>query len=187
MQNGGLILWNAVAVCEMSTTSWQVGRHSEAPIVPFGAMVEYRPISAKDQSRLHQFGQKVLPGIFLGYGVDRGENLERRYWWLQTLRSWKFWTRQSAKEITSKKKTVFYLISPVADGTAKLSGRDFEVRESLYGRSNLFGVKISEPTDETKDDAEARNDFWLMEDFIDRHHVEPPFQLNVLKEDTEIH
>ena len=77
------------------------------------------------------------------------------------------------------------LISPVADGTAKLSGRDFEVRESLYGRSNLFRVKISEPTDETKDDAEARIDFWPMEgDFIDRHHVEPPFQLNVLKEDT---
>ena len=24
------------------------------------------PISAKDQSRLHQFGEKVLPGFFLG-------------------------------------------------------------------------------------------------------------------------
>ena len=29
-------------------------------------MVEYHPISAKDQSRLHQFGMKVQPGIFLG-------------------------------------------------------------------------------------------------------------------------
>ena len=34
------------------------------PVIPFGAMVEYHPISAKDQSRLHQFGSKVLPGIF---------------------------------------------------------------------------------------------------------------------------
>ena len=35
-------------------------------------MVEYHPISAKDQSRLHQFGGKVLPGIFLGYALDAG-------------------------------------------------------------------------------------------------------------------
>ena len=31
--------------------------------MPFGSMVEYHPISAKDRSRLHQFGKKVLPGI----------------------------------------------------------------------------------------------------------------------------
>ena len=30
-------------------------------------MVEYHPVSAKDLSRLHQFGPKVLPSIFLGY------------------------------------------------------------------------------------------------------------------------
>ena len=34
-------------------------------IIPFGAMVEYHPISARDQARLHQFGKKVLAGIFL--------------------------------------------------------------------------------------------------------------------------
>ena len=30
-------------------------------------MVEYHPIFVKDQSRLHQFGPKVLPGIILRY------------------------------------------------------------------------------------------------------------------------
>ena len=35
-------------------------------------MVVYHPISAKDQSRLHQFGPKVLPGIFLGYVLSAG-------------------------------------------------------------------------------------------------------------------
>ena len=30
-------------------------------------MVEYHRISAKDLSRLHQFGPEVLPGIFFGY------------------------------------------------------------------------------------------------------------------------
>ena len=42
------------------------------PVIPFGAMVEYHSISAKDQSRLHQFGAKVLPGIFLGHALHAG-------------------------------------------------------------------------------------------------------------------
>ena len=44
------------------------------PVIPFGAMVEYHHISAKDQSRLHQFGAKVLPGIFLSYVLYAGES-----------------------------------------------------------------------------------------------------------------
>ena len=35
-------------------------------------MVEYHPISVRDQSRLHQFGRKGLLGIFLGYDVIAG-------------------------------------------------------------------------------------------------------------------
>ena len=31
------------------------------PIIPFGSLFEYYPISAKDQSRIHQSGKKVLP------------------------------------------------------------------------------------------------------------------------------
>ena len=50
----------------------------DGPVIPFGAMVEYHPISAKGQSRLHMFGAKVLPGIFLGYvlfaaGIWKGD------------------------------------------------------------------------------------------------------------------
>ena len=39
----------------------------KGPIIPFGSLVEYYRICAKDQSRIHQFGKKVLPGLFLGY------------------------------------------------------------------------------------------------------------------------
>ena len=35
------------------------GMPFNGPAIPFGAMVEYHPTSAKDQSRLHQFGSKV--------------------------------------------------------------------------------------------------------------------------------
>ena len=44
----------------------------KGPIIPFGAMVECHPISAKDQSRLYQFGKKVLPGVFRGYALIAG-------------------------------------------------------------------------------------------------------------------
>ena len=42
--------------------------------------MEYHPISTRAQSRLHQFGKKVLPGIFLGYafivvGIWKGDIL----------------------------------------------------------------------------------------------------------------
>ena len=57
----------------------RVGEPFKGPIIPFGSMVEYHPISVKDLSRLHQFGKKVLPGIFLGYVLYAGENLERRH------------------------------------------------------------------------------------------------------------
>ena len=43
------------------------GEPFKGPIIPFGAMVVYHPISMRDLARLHQFGKKVLPGIFLGY------------------------------------------------------------------------------------------------------------------------
>ena len=49
------------------------GEPLKGPIMPLGSLVEYHPISAKDQSGIHQFGKKVLPGIFLGYALNAGE------------------------------------------------------------------------------------------------------------------
>ena len=45
------------------------GQPSKGPIISFGSLVEYHPITAKDQSRIHQFGKKVLPRLFLGYAL----------------------------------------------------------------------------------------------------------------------
>ena len=56
------------------------GMPFEGPIIPFGAMVEYQPISAEDLSRLHQFGKKSLQGIFLWLCGYTWENLERRHY-----------------------------------------------------------------------------------------------------------
>ena len=87
MKSGGQILWNAIVVCEMSKTAWQMetpyekrfGEPFKGPILLLGALVEYLPSSPKDQMITHQFGKKVLPGIFLGYElIISGWNLERR-------------------------------------------------------------------------------------------------------------
>ena len=41
-------------------------------LIPFGAEISYKPITEKDQARLHQFGLSMLSGIFLGYGQKPG-------------------------------------------------------------------------------------------------------------------
>ena len=48
------------------------GKPFEGPVIPFGSLDEYHPITAKDQSRIHQFGKKVLHGLFLGYALYAG-------------------------------------------------------------------------------------------------------------------
>ena len=87
--NGGRIPWNVTAVCEIirinklsdGKTPYErrFGMPFSGPVIPFGAMVEYHPNSAKDQSRLHQFGSKVLSVFFSVMHCTRG-NLERRHY-----------------------------------------------------------------------------------------------------------
>ena len=48
------------------------GQPFEGPIISFGSLVDYHPFTAKDQSRIHQFGKKVLPGLLLGYALYVG-------------------------------------------------------------------------------------------------------------------
>ena len=81
MKYGWRIPWNVIPICEIFRISCLMGNHHKkggsechfhGPVIPFGSMVEYHPISAKDLSRLHQFGKKVLPGIFLGYVLCAG-------------------------------------------------------------------------------------------------------------------
>ena len=43
------------------------GQPFKGPIIPFGSVVESHPITAKDQSRIHQFA-----GLFLGYALYAG-------------------------------------------------------------------------------------------------------------------
>ena len=53
------------------------GQPFKGPIIPFGSLVEYHPITAQDQSRIHQFGKKVLPWIVPRIRSVRGEEFGR--------------------------------------------------------------------------------------------------------------
>ena len=61
------------------------------PAIPFGAIVEYHPISAKDISRLHQFGSKSCQVYSSVMHFSRCESGKETLW-SQTLKNWKRWT-----------------------------------------------------------------------------------------------
>ena len=75
MKIGGQIPWNVTDLLSDGKTPCErrFGQPFKGPIIPFGSLVEYYPFAAKDQSRIHQFGKKVLPGLFLGYALYAGE------------------------------------------------------------------------------------------------------------------
>ena len=157
------------------------GQPFKGPIIPFGSMVEYYPLTAKDQSRIHQFGKKVLPGLFLGYalyaeGIWKGDVLVADIKELESM---------DASEIYSKRPNA------KEDGRIKLPGgyQDLGTSTSIRdrpirGESHVDFVGESEgspppsPQDSLPDAGEAINDFWSMSgNFIYRHHVEPRVKL----------
>ena len=54
----------------MESKERRFGEPFRWPIIPFGAVFEYHPISLRDQSRRHQFGKKIF--AVLGYELIAG-------------------------------------------------------------------------------------------------------------------
>ena len=135
-------LWNAI--CEMSKDllvegeipyERRFGEPFNGPIIPFRVMVEYCPISARDQSKLHQFGKKVLPGIFLGYvliakGIWKGDILVADIADLDMMDASDIYPRRiKAKEV---------LISQKDEEFVETTNSEYP----LQGAIKLWGVKI---------------------------------------------
>ena len=165
------------------------GKPFKGPIIPFGSLVEYHPITAKDQSRIHQFGKKVLPGLFLGYalyagGIWKGDVLIADLEEFETMDASEIYSkRPNAKEVTFPKEGQFTF--PVADGRIKIPGEDQALRTStlvrhrpIQGECHVDFLGESEgslpqPHDSLPDAAEAINDFWSMSgSFI---HIPPSY------------
>ena len=166
------------------------GQPFKGPFIPFGSLVEYHPLTAKDQSRIHQFGKKVSPVLFLGYalyagGIWKGDVLIGDLEELEAMDASDIYSkRHNAKEATFPKQGEF--IFPIADGRIKTPRGDQELRTSTFlrqrpiqGDSHLDFLGESEgslpqPHDSLLDAVGAINDFWSMSgSFLYRHHVEP--------------
>ena len=177
------------------------GQPFKGPIIPFGSLVEYYLISAKDQSRIHQFGKKVLPGLFLGYalyagGIWKGDVLIADLEELETMDASEIYSKRlNAKEVIFPKEGEF--IFPIADGRIKTPGGDQELRTSTLirprpsrgeGHVDFLGESegsFPQPHDSLPVAGEAINDFWSMSgSFIYRHHVEPRVKLYSPREES---
>ena len=174
----------------------------KGPIIPFGSLVEYYPISAKDQSRILQFGKKLLPGLFLGYalyakGIWKGDTMAADIEELETMDASEIYSKRlNAKEVRFPKENGKFIF-PVADGRIKFIGGDQELRTStlirqrpIRGESHLDFLVESEGSlpplhDSFPDAGEAIHDFRSMSgNFIYRHHVEPRVKLYSPREES---
>ena len=197
------VLSNVTPICETSQiylsdgkTPYErrFGQPFKGPIVPFGSLVEYHPLTAKDQSRIHQFGKKVLPGLFVGYalyagGIWNGDILVADLEELETMDTSEIYSKRlNAKEVIFPKQGEF--IFQFDDGQINSLGGDQDLRtftlirqRSIRGESHLDFLGESEgslppPHDSFPDAGEAMNEFWSMSgNFKYRHHVEPRVKL----------
>ena len=137
MKVGGQILWNVTPICETSQIYHLMGRrpmkdvlgnHSKDLLFHLVHWLSITPITAKDQSRIHQFGKKVLPGLFLGYalyagGIWKGDVLIAVLEELETMDASEIYSKRlNAKEVIFPKQGEF--IFPIADGRIKTPGGD---------------------------------------------------------------
>ena len=172
------------------------GQPLKGPIDPFGSLVEYHPITAKDQSRIHQFGKKSSLDCSSGYALYAGWIWKVTYW-SQTLRSWRRWTHRKSTRKDSMRKRWYFpntekFIFPVADGRIKTVGGDQELRTSTLiqeeGNIDFLGERegsLPQPHDSLPDVGEAINDSWSMPgSFIYLHHVEPRVKLYSPREES---
>ena len=214
---GGQIPWNAIPVCETFKISCLIGELQTRGVLGYhlkdrslGSLDEYYPNSAKDQSRIHKFGKKVLPELFLGYalyaeGIWKGDMFVADIEELETTDASEIYSKRliTKEVIFPKEKGEF--IFPAAHGRINLSGRDQELRtptltreHPIRGAGHVDFLGESEgslppPQDSLPDASEAINVFWSTSgNFIYRHHVEPRVKLLLaerrsMPHSTEIH
>ena len=140
------------------------------------ALVEYLPNSERAKKRESINSERVLPGFLIGFAFIAG-----RIWKgdvliadkeLEKLDASEIYPRRlNAKEVLISKKNE-KLMFLVADGTAQLSGREYEFqeptlrweftvrRENLSGESNCDKEEFR--PEETKDDEAIHKDFRSM-------------------------
>ena len=170
------------------------GEYFKGPIIPFGALVENLPDSARNKARIHQFGKKVSPGIFLGYALIARESWNGDI----MIADIEELEKLDASEICPRRvkaQEVFITHIPSSRWFSNIirkrlriprthseTGTHRKERDNLSGESQ--GDRKEFQSEETKNDAETQKDFWSIQgDFIYRHHIEPRVQFYVPKKE----
>ena len=177
----------------------RVGQPFKGPIIPFGSFVEYHPITAKDQSRIHQFGKQVFPGLFLGYalyagGIWKGDVLVADLEELETMDASEIYSKRlSAKsgDISQRKRRIDFANRRWTNQTPWRRSKTENIhldtgppnwRRTFLGESE---GSLPPPHDSFPDAGDAINDFWsMLGNFIYRHLVEPRVKLYSPREES---
>ena len=146
------------------------GEPFKGPIIPFGSLVVYYPISANDQSRIHQIGKKVLPGLFLGYalyarGIWKGDIMVADIEELDTVAASENLLKKTqckGSNFSQRKWKHF----PVADGRIKFVRGDEELRTSTLIRDHPIR-------------GESQRDFLGESGGLHLHHLKTHFRMPV--------
>ena len=211
MKIGGQIPWIVTPICVMFKICYLMGRLHTRDVLENQLndrsfrLVHWLSVTLflrKTSQESHQFGKKVVPGLFLGYvlyagGIWKGNILVADIEELETMDASEIYSRRlNAKEVIFPKENG-KCIFPIADGRIKLSGGDQELRTPTLkrdhtirgeGHRDFFGESegpLSPPQDSLPDACEAMNDFWsMLRNFIYRHHVEPRVKLYLPREES---
>ena len=111
------------------------GQPFKGPIIPFGSLVEYHPMTAKGQSRIRQFWKESFTWIVPRIRSLRGGNLEgwrtdRRHWGVGNM---------DASEIYSKRLNAKEVIFPKENGN--FSGHRW-TNQSFWKRSGTENIHL---------------------------------------------
>ena len=172
------------------------------PVIPFGALVECHSSSAKDLSRLHQFGPQVLPGKKALHAVRnrKGDIMVADIEEMEEMDASELHARRLHANEVFKRTNMVNIFIPDRRWKRKIIWRSQvlrtstlikdhrerrEEREVCRGESDGLSPPTPLPEDSTRDDAEAKNDFWsITGDLMYRHHVEPRVKLYMPKEES---
>ena len=180
----------------------RVGNHLKDRSFRLVHWFEYYPISAKYQSRIHQFGKKVLPGLFLGYAlyaerIWKGDILVADIEELETMDAPEIYSkRPNAKEVIFLKENGKCIFQSQMDESKHLEeirnwehppwyGRDqFKERVTLTFLENQKGLFHNLKT-HFRMPVKRSMIFWSMSgSFIYRHHVELRVKLYSPREES---
>ena len=139
------------------------GQPFKGPIISFGSLVEYHPISAKDQSRIHQFGLTwIVPRIrSVRGGIWKGDVLVAGIEELETMDASEIYSKRlNAKEVilTEENRKIF-------------SGRKW-TNQTSWRRSGTENIRLDTGTSNTagttaqghSDECRARIEKKMLED-----------------------